>query len=140
MGAWGAGSFENDDAMDWVIGLAQRSGDAVLRDALTPAATTDDRYLEAPECSVAIAAAEALAAARGHPNASLPDEVALWVREKPDVSADLVDLARSAVDRIVGKSELRDLGRVRLCRGLAGRDDQSSGATGLTGGGPSHRR
>ena len=109
MGAWGAGSFENDDAMDWVIGLAQGSGDAVLRSALTPVATTDDRYLEAPDCSIAIAAAEAVAAARGQPNISLPDEVVRWVRKKPEVTADLVALARSAVDRIAAKSELRDL-------------------------------
>jgi hypothetical protein len=109
MGAWGAGSFENDDAMDWTVGLAEGSGDAVLREALTPVATTDDRYLEAPDCSIAIAAAEAVAAARGHPNVSLPDEVVRWVRNKPDLTVDLVVLARSAVDRIAGKSELRDL-------------------------------
>jgi len=109
MGAWGAGSFENDDAMDWVIGLAEGSGDAVLRDALTPLATTDDRYLEAPDCSIAVAAAEAVAAARGHANVSLPDEVVGWVRKKPEVTGELVALARSAVDRIAAKSELRDL-------------------------------
>jgi hypothetical protein len=109
MGAWGAGSFENDDAMDWVVGLAEGSGDAVLRDALTPIATTDDRYLEAPECSIAVAAAEAVAAARGHANASLPDEVVGWVRKKREVTGELVVLARSAVDRIAAKSELRDL-------------------------------
>jgi hypothetical protein len=109
MGAWGAGSFENDDAMDWVVGLAEGSGDAVLRDALTPITTTDDRYLEGPDCSVAVAAAEAVAAARDHPHASLPAEVVAWVDKKPDVTMDLVILARSAVDRIVRKSELRDL-------------------------------
>src|SRR6266849_7464272 len=100
MAAWGPGSFENDDAMDWVIGLAEGSGDAVLREALTPVARTDGRYLEAPDCSIAIAAAEAVAAARGHPNASLPDEVVGWIRKKPDVTVDLVVLARSAVDHI----------------------------------------
>jgi hypothetical protein len=109
MGAWGAGSFENDDAMDWVVRLAEGSGHAVLRDALTPIATTDDRYLEAPDCSIAVAAAEAVAAARGHANASLPDEVVGWVRKKPEVTGELVTLARSAVDRIAAKSELRDL-------------------------------
>jgi hypothetical protein len=109
MGAWGAGSFENDDAMDWVVGLAEGSGDAVLRDALTPIATTDDRYLEAPECSIAVAAAEAVAAARGHAIASLPDEVVGWVRKKREVTGELVAFARSAVDRIAAKSELRDL-------------------------------
>src|SRR6266576_1966142 len=109
MGAWGAGSFENDDAMDWVINLTDQTGDAVLREALTPAARADDRYLEAPDCSIAIAAAEAIAAARDHPHASLPAEVVGWVDKKPAVTMDLVVLARSAVDRIVRKSELRDL-------------------------------
>ena len=53
-----------------------RSGDAVLRDALVSVASAGDRYLEAPDCSVAIAAAEAAAAARGHPSESLPELVA----------------------------------------------------------------
>lgn len=55
MGARGAGGFENDDATDWVIELAAGSGDAVLRDALVSVASAGDRYLEAPDCSVAIA-------------------------------------------------------------------------------------
>jgi hypothetical protein len=109
MGAWGAGSFENDDAMDWVIGLTKGSGDSVIRGALAPLASTDDSYLEAPTCSIAIAAAEAVAAASGHPTASLPEEVLGWVDKKPAVATDLVVLARAAVDRIVRKSELKDL-------------------------------
>jgi len=109
MGAWGAGSFENDDAMDWVIELAASSGDAVLHEALVPIASSEDRYLEAPDCSVAIAAAEAVAAARGHPSESLPEEVAGWVDAKPIVATELAVLARTAVERIVDKSELRDL-------------------------------
>jgi hypothetical protein len=109
MGAWGAGTFENDDAMDWVVGLPNASGDAVLRQALSPAASTGDGYLEAPVCSIAIAAAEAVAAARGHPIASLPAEVAGWAEKKPVIAADLVVLARAAMDRIVRESELKDL-------------------------------
>jgi uncharacterized protein DUF4259 len=109
MGAWGAGSFDNDDAMDWVVGLAEGSVDNVLRQALAPVASTGDRYLEAPDCSIAIAAAEAVAAARGHPAASLPEDLANWVAKKPTVATDLVGLARAAVDRVVSKSELKDL-------------------------------
>ncbi len=109
MGAWGAGSFDNDDAMDWVAELVAGSGDAVLREALAPVASTDDRYLEAPDCSIAIAAAEAVAAASGHPNESLPEEVAGWVETKPVVAKELIALARTAVERIVLNSELKDL-------------------------------
>jgi uncharacterized protein DUF4259 len=109
VGAWGAGSFDNDDAMDWVSGLAEGSGDNALREALAPFASTDDSYLEAPTCSIAIAAAEAVAAARGHPSASAPEEVAGWAEKKPVVATDLVTLARAAVDRIARKSELKEL-------------------------------
>ena len=109
MGAWGAAAFENDDAMDWVGTLAEGSGDSVLREALAPFASAEGSYLEAPICSIGVAAAEAVAAARGHPTASLPDEVVSWVQRKPVVATDLVVLAKAAVDRIVRESELRDL-------------------------------
>jgi hypothetical protein len=109
VGAWGAGSFDNDDAMDWVSALSEGSGDHALREAFAPFATPDDRYLEGPTFSIAIAAAEAVAAARGHPSATAPEEVAGWVNKKPVVATDVVTLARVAVDRIAGKSELKDL-------------------------------
>ena len=109
MGAWGPGSFENDDAMDWVVALAEGSGDSVLREAFARIPFTDDGYLEAPDCAIAIAAAEAVAAARGRPNRSMPEEVTGWVQKKPAVSTDLLGLARVAVDRIASKSELKDL-------------------------------
>jgi hypothetical protein len=109
MGAWGAGSFENDDAMDWVGELATESGAAALRAAFMAVAAANDDYLEGPDCSIAIAAAEAVAAARGYPSESLPEEVARWVETKPIVATDLTALAMAAVDRIVRKSELKDL-------------------------------
>ncbi len=109
MGAWGTGSFENDDAMDWVSELAAGSGDAALRAALMRVASGDDHYLESPDCSIAIAAAEAVAAAQGHPSGSLPEEVARWVETKPIVATELAAVAMAAVDRIVRKSELKDL-------------------------------
>ena len=37
MGAWGAGSFENDESLDWLDELEER-GEAALRDALEPVA------------------------------------------------------------------------------------------------------
>jgi hypothetical protein len=108
MGAWGSGSFDNDDAMDWVSGLTDASSD-VVREALTPIASAGDQYLQAPDCSMAVAAAEAVAAARGHPNAALPEEVAAWVAMEPAVARDLVALATAAVDRILTNSELKEL-------------------------------
>ncbi len=63
MGAWGFGSFDNDDAADFVYDFEESGVDAV-RDALTVAAEADD-YLDAPEASLAVAAAEFICAANG---------------------------------------------------------------------------
>ena len=109
MGAWGAGSFENDDAMDWIGGLAPGSGVNDVRAALVPVTLADDHYVEAPDCSIAIAAAEAVAAARGRPMPSLPEEVSAWAKTETKLAPELVELARAAVDRIARKSELKDL-------------------------------
>jgi hypothetical protein len=109
MGAWGAGSFDNDDAMDWVIGLVEGSGESVLRAAPASLPSGDASYLEARACSIAIAAAAAIAAARGHPAAPMPEEVTGWPKRKPVLAGDLVVLARAAVDRIGRKSELKEL-------------------------------
>ena len=108
MGAWGPGSFDNDDAMDWVGGLTPDSGDAALRPALT-AVAEGHGYVEGPDCSIAIAAAEAVAAARGKPAATLPPEVAAWLQSGPHIARDLVDVARKAIRRVVTDSELKDL-------------------------------
>ncbi len=71
MGAWGYGPFENDDAMDFVGDLETATGTGHLSTILY--AISDDRteYVEAPESSVAIAAAEVVAALLGHPHPAL---------------------------------------------------------------------
>jgi hypothetical protein len=70
----------------------------------------EGEYLEAPLASRALAAAEAIAAAAGHPQQTLPDSLTTWVREHP-LSADkeLITTARAAVTRVLVDSELRDL-------------------------------
>ena len=71
MGAWGSGSFENDDALDAVDALVDGS---FTLDELREALAAD--YLEAPEGSVALALVEVALAALGRidPPAEL-DEV-----------------------------------------------------------------
>lgn len=108
MGAWGVGSLENDDASDWVDELADandfevgwRAFDAVNAD-----------YVEAPEASVALAAAEVVAAALGQPAASLPDEVTTWVDDHHGIfTRDDARRALAAVDRVIAEeSELVEL-------------------------------
>ena len=60
MGAWGYLPFENDDALDWLEEL-EAGGADVVRSALAKAG---DRYVEATEGGVAIAAAEVTPRAR----------------------------------------------------------------------------
>ena len=110
MGTCGAGSFENDDAMDWQAEIIDSSGESMIREALTSVVRLPESdYLEAPACQTAIAAAEVVAAGRGKPAATIPDEVAEWVRKQPKPSVKAVKLATRAPERIVRKSELKDL-------------------------------
>jgi uncharacterized protein DUF4259 len=107
MGAWEAGPFENDAAMDWVADL-ERIGAQAVRTALSVAA---DGYLEAPEGEEAVAAAEVVASALGEPGPTLPDDVKHWIAANPgQLSAEDVTLARGAMKRVVSEdSELKEL-------------------------------
>ena len=62
-GAWDSGSFGNDDAMDWVGDCVRSTGTKYVASTLEKATKTD--FLESPDCSSAIAAAEVVGAARG---------------------------------------------------------------------------
>ena len=65
MGAWGLGNFDNGDALDWVVDLKEPSGLGILEKPLSAVQTKSHGYLEAPECSIALAAAEVVAALCG---------------------------------------------------------------------------
>jgi hypothetical protein len=111
VGAWGAGVFENDDAGDWVWELEDDNDASVLHEALAAAVDTPlDEPVEAPDASNALAAAEIVAAARGHQGAQLPSEAREWIgRNAAVVDARTVALATAAVERISINSELKDL-------------------------------
>jgi hypothetical protein len=111
MGAWGAGSFENDDALDFVVRL-EHEGKTAIREALEDVTRLDaEDYLEAPEASCAIAAAELLAAARDGDVSRLPQSVQDWLAGHGEglATSALLALADRAVERVLTQSELRDL-------------------------------
>lgn len=111
MGAWGAGSFENDDASDWLADFRDEPDKELISDALSAVADGDaDEYLEAPDCSVGLAAAELVAALKGAPASDMPDEAKRCV-EALNVKADagMLSLALRAVERIKTNSELKEL-------------------------------
>lgn len=108
MGGWGTGSFENDDAADWLKHLAA-IGPADLGKIFTQAAD-DPAYLEAPAASIAVAAAEVLAALNGSPAPAAPPAIGEWVKKYPRVSTpELNSLAVRALERVRRDSELKDL-------------------------------
>lgn len=113
MPGWGTGSFENEDAQSF-LGRLNSLGIDDLRPILARAADQED-YLEVPEGSMAVAAAEVVAtlvAAANDETASsaTPRQISDWIRKsKSGAPPDLVDLARRAVERVRTNSELKDL-------------------------------
>lgn len=108
MGAWGVGAFDNDTALDWLDTL-QRLGDEALLIAFQTIAEEDER-VEVEQARIALAAAEAVAAARGHGAPDLPGELAEWVDARgSSVDASLVAQATDAVTRIRDASDLADM-------------------------------
>lgn len=108
MGAWSHRSFDNDDALDWAGELVGTEGTELIAEALEAVLEVDD-YLEAPDASMGLAAAEVVAALLGKPAAELPEEVTSWVLNKKPPTAVLVKKAQRAVRRILKDSELKDL-------------------------------
>ncbi len=71
----------------------------------------NDGYVEAPEGSVAIAAADITAACQGNPSGDLPENVVDWLTAHgAELTAGDVELALEAVGRVAGEeSELAEL-------------------------------
>jgi hypothetical protein len=108
MGAWGAGSFDNDDAVDWLASLEHARDLTPIDDAF--AAVTGEGEPGEPDASAAIAAAEVVAAIDGRPLADLPGEIVDWLaaaRPRPDPN--LTERARAAVQRVRFSSGLKVL-------------------------------
>ena len=112
MGAWGFGSFENDDACDFLADATESGDLSLIRDVLDNVLTSTE-YVEAPDASQAIAAAEIVAAALGRPTlaAQREEELSSWIaRIRPTIDTELAGQARDALTRILApNSELREL-------------------------------
>ncbi|HTW59506.1 MAG TPA: DUF4259 domain-containing protein [Terriglobales bacterium] len=107
MGAWGSGSFENDDAANWLAELGTIAPDDLTK--IFNRAADDPTYFEAPGASVAVAAAEVVAALNGAPAQAVPPEIVRWTTNRPAPTPELKALALRALDRVRKNSELKDL-------------------------------
>ena len=111
MGAWGADSFENDDAEDWLGDFCDKPDKTVIVSALSRISEMSaDDYLEAPDCCAGIAAAEIVAALKGSPSNALSDEARSCVSQlKFTGDQNLTIVAVNAMERIRTNSELKEL-------------------------------
>ncbi len=107
MAGWGTGSFENDDARDW-IGKLDRVAPAELTRIFSDAAD-GTTYIEAPEASVVVAAAEVVALSESSAS-GVPAAILNWTTENRQAfTADLKATAVRALERVRRNSELKDL-------------------------------
>lgn len=109
MGAWGVKSFENDDALDWINELQEVDDSSLIEETLKGILDRGDEYLEAPEASRAIAAAEIVAAANNTTTPDLPEDAKQWIRLHPIESKGIIQLASRVIRRIKTASEIKDL-------------------------------
>ena len=111
MGAWGAGSFENDDAADWLAAFCDEPDKTLIVNALTRVSEmSPDDYLEAPDCCAGIAAAEIVAALKGSPGNDLSEEAKSCMSQlKFAGDQKLTNIALTAMERIRTNSELKEL-------------------------------
>lgn len=112
MGAWGLGSFENDEAADFLAEITG-SGDLSLIREVIDNVLTSTEFAEAPDACHAIVAAEVVAAALGRPTVAAlqQDGLTRWVaRVKPGIEPALARGAHDALARILApNSELLEL-------------------------------
>jgi len=109
-GAWGDGSFDNDDAMDWVNDCVRATSPEVVKAAFDRVLSAE--VVEAPDASAAIAAAEVVAASLGKPSPSIPADLRAWLAgQRPAQVAAQAALAQRALTKIEDPkhSELRQL-------------------------------
>ena len=106
MGAWGLRFDQNDDAADWLAEFADEPSWEAVDSALSACSA---EYVEAPECSMALAAAEVVAAGLGSPSSDLDEAVLEWATGNSSGAAGRGQAAQVALARIRDDSELNEL-------------------------------
>ena len=100
MASWGAGSFENDTAMDWLSALTADNAVDPVVEALEAVLEDTGVVNERSGCE-ALAAAELVASLNPEEATVLPDEVHRWLkRQKLKPTGQLVRLAKAAVKQV----------------------------------------
>lgn len=114
MGAWGHRTFENDDAMDFAADLHEAGNVTTVFNAINNIVEFDDEEGEfepdAPVGSMALAAIEYVAAAKGNPSEDIPEGFEEWLEKNPVLEIEnIVSLSKQAIQKIRTTGELKDL-------------------------------
>ena len=105
MGAWGLLFDENDDAADWLADF----GESPAWLAVDQMLDCDGAYLELPDCSNAIAAAEVVAAGIGKASPRLDASIASWASQSPEEAEKRRAKAAAVLLRVRDEGELSEL-------------------------------
>ncbi len=109
MGAWGAGNFENDTALDYLNTIVEAKDLAPLENTFDTVLAQQD-YIDADTACEAIAAGEIIALLRGHPAANIPEYIVEWQQtHNHQVQDELVQKAIRAVEKTTSGSEQSEL-------------------------------
>jgi hypothetical protein len=107
MSTFGYDIFENDEAIAWMEELLDSPGIDLLGGTLHAAIDHDKDALGRSQAERALAAAETIAVWHGHAGDGTPLEIIDWVaHQETPLPPDLLQLARSAVERVTVASEL----------------------------------
>jgi uncharacterized protein DUF4259 len=113
MGAWGAGTFDNDTACDWANQLGRSNDLALVKSAIAAVLNSREEYLDSDSGSVGLAACEVIARLKGNWGVQnvYTRTVDDWVTAHPfKLDQDLIARADEAIDHILaGGSELAEL-------------------------------
>lgn len=110
MGAWDVGVWDNDDASDWLADLCDADGTELLESSLKPR-EVQGYYLEAPEGTIALCAADVVLLAVSPATSSAPRKARAWVEsQNSDSVRALSGVAKSCLTRLLAPhSELQQL-------------------------------
>lgn len=103
MGAWGAGGFENDTALDFAAAVES------VDDLVAAFASEPGEKVDADAACMIIAAAECVAAMLGRPADDIPEDLAERLKGfgKPDAA--LLETTGNHVSLVIADSELSEL-------------------------------
>jgi hypothetical protein len=113
MGAWDTGIFDNDAACDWAGDFEENPTIDFINSTLDEAISEADEYLDSDLACQALAAAEAVARAKGKWGQKSPysESVDKWAeRQNVQISSNLIQKCIQVIDLTLGdNSELNEL-------------------------------